>query len=1224
MEEVIAKKPAANRKRSRPEWSQKQHKEADDNSAAEQECLQTPHTLRLLKLVEEGTLEHARIAASHLVSLNASPVVLWDLLGRLQAFLRSPQWSTRLHASLAMQGVAQHIPPNDQCEFLEATYSSPLWLTVDQVSQELDTILTEGRVLLSECDTKQDGSFASHEDRLKRLDDNREEFQKDFVEQRVRLQREILAQRLGLGGVVEAVGGTVLADVITEEDLLMNDNNDDKNKEKLRKQAKRQRRDESEEDGGSIRALLVMEMQQQQDSTEERGATSHRNPQTLLATELIYRMFDPSWYVRHGAFLGTLSLLRAWKGVVAGFGMFPHDVMARCLCVLSLDRFGDYAGASSVGEDEDGGDSVVAPVREMAGQLLSVLWAMAPESVQKDCLKVLVRLSTRDEWEVRHGALLALKYIAVMLSSDVLNTATFTSLDAVMKEISVIAQKRLSDDMDDVQSVAAQILFCILSTTQAGGSHHKKLIQASCPSLWDAIGRLRGISSCANDFVNLFSAMIRSDVSCVVTSLEASLGKAHDVLVAIADKFIGFLDYESMSVNRSALKAIRILAEPLSANVQHQKKQHIRDTLESSYCSLLERLFLTYTVGRYVAAPHQDDKESQTRYENFCSVRDSAWRALVESISVVLESSSHRNGFLMHLVLGYVKVEGGMVATSQLVGGRVLSSCAADALALLLRKMENACVETPCLLNDFLETVLCFLLNSPWKEHCERACILYQALNSVGLPVLGRSHALLQKLLQTSVPCLLSEATELANGILSNPKCIESAERALESTLGSVLADQSAHRSLEPERHWLEALRSEGFDLPAIEKGSGPSVVSTPSMQVYSLIAGAIVSAGREHLPPRLTPLVRAMMTSLKSERDTERQIITCSSLALLLKTLSSFDDDSRKRVRSKVIENVCSMLSSNASSSEIQGHAAEQIIVLLVSQLPEGNTLEDYQPVWIRLRLLVEHHPPAMDDDALANSLRLLSVTCKGLKRGCAATRHVIENVMGPLIPIACSYMSAVARGVASNIIVSLCQIDTVLAMDTCLPLILKIMNNKENDSRRLGSLRLLQSIIDGIGISICPFVRCLLPVTMSLMTDSVEDCAKQAAQSFASLVRVSPLVKQTERRQWEQEALDNQCEKVIDHLIHGKPLPPCALPVPILAELDSAGVSLRGYQMEGVTWLRFLQHVQLNGILAGTSYACCFVQVATFVPDTSLITSIVRRQMIWVQARVCRRLRQ
>jgi hypothetical protein len=358
-------------------------------------------------------------------------------------------------------------------------------------------------------------------------------------------------------------------------------------------------------------------------------------------------------------------------------------------------------------------------------------------------------------------------------------------------------------------------------------------------------------------------------------------------------------------------------------------------------------------------------------------------------------------------------------------------------------------------------------------------------------------------------------------------------------------------------------------------------------MRIHSLIAGAIVSGGEDNLPSRLTPLVRALMTSLKSERNCERQTLTCESLALLLKNLSKPDNESRRKVRSKILDNVCVMLSTRNLSSEIQGvdssQAAARVIALLISQLPSNETLVSIPPIWERLRLLGGSHPSAMDEDSLFDYLRLLAVICKALKRGTAVTRHLIENMLGPLVPIACTYKTFGLRTIAADIVVSLCQVDPLLAMDTSFPLILKYLDDKGNGPRRLGSLRLLQSIVEGVGIDICSFVRCLLPVTMSLMTDSLEDCAKQAAQSFAALVRVSPLVKQTERRQWEGAASEDQSDKVLDHLIHGKPLPPCVLPASIVKELNAADISLRDYQMEGIAWLQFLQQVRLNGILAG-----------------------------------------
>jgi len=94
-----------------------------------------------------------------------------------------------------------------------------------------------------------------------------------------------------------------------------------------------------------------------------------------------------------------------------------QDFIARCICLLSLDRFGDYSTGS-----------LVAPVREVAAQLLALLvdTTSKSESVMKDdnggsgsslactvmsMLEVLIKHSI---WDVRHGGFLGLKFLIAL------------------------------------------------------------------------------------------------------------------------------------------------------------------------------------------------------------------------------------------------------------------------------------------------------------------------------------------------------------------------------------------------------------------------------------------------------------------------------------------------------------------------------------------------------------------------------------------------------------------------------------------------------------------------------------------------------------------------------------------------------------------------------------------------------------------------------------------
>lgn len=77
-----------------------------------------------------------------------------------------------------------------------------------------------------------------------------------------------------------------------------------------------------------------------------------------------------------------------------------EDCAIRLLCVLALDRFGDFVS-----------DAVVAPVRETCAQCLGALLKLMNERGVMGVLRVLLQLLEQQEWEARHGGLLGLKYL---------------------------------------------------------------------------------------------------------------------------------------------------------------------------------------------------------------------------------------------------------------------------------------------------------------------------------------------------------------------------------------------------------------------------------------------------------------------------------------------------------------------------------------------------------------------------------------------------------------------------------------------------------------------------------------------------------------------------------------------------------------------------------------------------------------------------------------------
>eukprot|EP00536_Pseudo-nitzschia_multiseries_P001644 jgi/Psemu1/181608/e_gw1.21.55.1 len=171
--------------------------------------LLTPHTLRLLKLIEDGSASHARMAVDHLreITATSSPLVLWEILGRLQGFLLSPKWNTRSNAGLAMEGVAQYLPAADQEAFLSQgdryhlrradnhskseTKQDPdaMSLKISNLEGNLSTILKKGQLLVADVESRYQRK--EDDDELESLDQSYQGTE-NFCEIRLEMQRRIL------------------------------------------------------------------------------------------------------------------------------------------------------------------------------------------------------------------------------------------------------------------------------------------------------------------------------------------------------------------------------------------------------------------------------------------------------------------------------------------------------------------------------------------------------------------------------------------------------------------------------------------------------------------------------------------------------------------------------------------------------------------------------------------------------------------------------------------------------------------------------------------------------------------------------------------------------------------------------------------------------------------------------------------------------------------------
>lgn len=161
---------------------------------------------------------------------------------------------------------------------------------------------------------------------------------------------------------------------------------------------------------------------------------------------------------------------------------FLQDCAIRFLCVLSLDRFGDYVS-----------DQVVAPVRETCAQALGAVLKYMPPTLVRDTLTILLQMQRRPEWEIRHGSLLGIKYL-VAVRQEMLHDLLGSVLPA--------CRTGLEDPDDDVRAVAAEAL---IPTSAAIASLKGPVLHRIIMLLWDILLDLDDLSPSTSSVMNLLA-----------------------------------------------------------------------------------------------------------------------------------------------------------------------------------------------------------------------------------------------------------------------------------------------------------------------------------------------------------------------------------------------------------------------------------------------------------------------------------------------------------------------------------------------------------------------------------------------------------------------------------------------------------------------------------------------------------------------------------------------
>uniref|UniRef100_A0A8K9XXU0 B-TFIID TATA-box binding protein associated factor 1 n=1 Tax=Oncorhynchus mykiss TaxID=8022 RepID=A0A8K9XXU0_ONCMY len=554
---------------------------------------------RLFILLDTGTTPVTRKAAAIQLGdvVKLHPHELNNLLSKVLTYLRSPNWDTRIAAGQAVEAIVKNIPewnpsPKPKEDFSPEDSSS------DRLSFyrfDISRLLKHGASLLGSAGAE----FEVQDDKSGEVD----------PKERLARQRKLLQRKLGLD--MGAAIGMDTMELFNDEDLDtqytctpsgpkaaeiidsefrpgMSNRQKNKAKRMAKLVAKQRSRDmdPNERSNDSFEGEPEEKHRKTSNVVIEQPATEHKVlidnvpdnsslldetqewPLESFCDELCNDLFNPSWEIRHGAGTGLREILKsqgAGGGKLVGSTaeqMARHhqewleDVVIRLLCVFALDRFGDFVS-----------DEVVAPVRETCAQTLGVALRHMTDSGVAMTVDILLKLLTEDQWEVRHGGLLGIKY-GLAVRQDLIS--------ALLPRVLPAITQGLQDLDDDVRAVAAAALIPVVDGLV-------QLLPNKVPfivnSLWDALLELDDLTASTNSIMTLLSSLLAYP-----QVRQCSMQQSLTVLVP---RVWPFLRHTISSVRRAALETLFTLLSKADQSCALWLNQVLQDMLRHIFQSCI-------------------------------------------------------------------------------------------------------------------------------------------------------------------------------------------------------------------------------------------------------------------------------------------------------------------------------------------------------------------------------------------------------------------------------------------------------------------------------------------------------------------------------------------------------------------------------------------------------------------------------------------------------------
>jgi len=914
---------------------------------------------RLFILLETGSSSATRkAAASQLGEVQKNhPGELHNLLRRLHTFLSSSSWDTRIAASHALEAILKNVTtwkPNWE----DAIKDEDDIKTEDAFIQEgrlnfnmfdLEKVIRNGEELMaSEAKVFDEDKMAAMNSKEKlawqRLQLNKKLGLSDAMNISLDLfsNEDLFTEETEIQEKGHQEQRLKAADILANEIQALNERENLSSREinRLKRKAKLEAKaSKSKPDGNfsdeetsapkkmKVESVLVAQpgsdvMVMDSVPVASGGWEDSKDwPLDSFCNQLVSNLFSARWEVRHGAATALKSLIRIQGesgGMTSRYEIeqqdhlhsdWLEDLALRLICVLALDKFGDFVS-----------DQVVAPVRESSAQALGSVFQLMSNQSLSGCVHLLLQLLQQSEWQCRHGGLLAVKYL--------LATRGDVAADLLPRLFPAVAAG-LEDGEDDVVAVAASALLPVTSVIIAYLPHS---VSGLADRLWEAMLELDDLTSSTQSIMALLADLLSQPRG---VDLAVGLSKSGNSLPTLVPRLFPFLSHSSSHVRKAALETLLTLSSHPSTAMQWLavcagdilRHLYQRALLEhqlpclalvpkvwNSICenTPLEPLLMASCPWfgpwiKLISFPGNQQLDSNILLPTIHGEKSRQFLGGPEAEPIT--DSTEKDKCITRARCLAAKLLGKLTAfIVRPVPGIVYTSDMESPLEMLLSKILIPQLTT----TSAYQKLSVSLIIIQWLEQTEPPESLHEtALASTTFNCL--TDNIFYDEISNQMAKLRSEAGDYIASLRHYKLPVDEAIQQ-----GAPLSPENIQFLLGPLTDQLIArvkLKPKVLETIQDRKQSVVSTYETTMSQQASLgvitmasLAGALSCLGNRALPERLNPVIKPLMESIKKEVKEEFQLTAANSLAKVLDSCASREVSPND----KVVKNLCSFACSN------------------------------------------------------------------------------------------------------------------------------------------------------------------------------------------------------------------------------------------------------------------------------------------------------------------------